>query len=123
MKAWIGAVALGGRLGSGAAMADGNELLEYCQNVVNHMDDRSSSIKNPMGIGQCFGMLEGVRDTLMVVNEALPAQAKFCFPKEGIDNGQAARIITKYLREHPADLHQPASFLTISAYKAAYPCK
>jgi hypothetical protein len=122
MKAWIGAVALIGTLASGSAMADGNKFLASCQDVVRHMDNENAKNLDLMGMGQCFGMLEGVRATLMVVNEALPPKARFCFPKGGINNGQAARIVTKYLRDNPAELHEPEAFLVISAYKQAFPC-
>lgn len=122
MKAWIAAAALIGTLASGGAMADGNKFLENCQDVVKKMDDENSEILNPMGMGYCYGMLEGVRTTLMVVNEALPLKSRFCFPKVGINNGQAARIVTKYLRDNPAKLHLPEAFLVISAYQKAFPC-
>ena len=122
MKAWIGAVALAGMLASGGAVADGNSFLENCQDAIKAMDEDNTEIANAMGVGHCFGMVDGVMNTLLVVNEALPPTARICFPKDGISNKQATRIVTKYLRDNPAELHKPAAFLVISAYKQAFPC-
>jgi len=45
----------------------------------------------------------------------------FCAP-DGVISGQAARIVIKYLRDHPEELHQPDYALTIAALHAAFPC-
>lgn len=125
-KRWIAAVALVGMTNDGAfadGFTDGNELLKTCQEIVRHMDGDRTPVVNPMGLGQCFGVLEGVRDTLTLLNEDLPLESRLCFPESGVNNGQAARIITKYLRDNPAQLHLPGAFLVLSAYKQAFPCK
>lgn len=46
-----------------------------------------------------------------------------CFPESGIGEGQAIRIVLKYLYEHPADLHQDQTFLAFMALRDAYRCK
>lgn len=123
MKAWIGAVALVGALASGAVLADGNKLLEQCQQAVRAMDKVTTPSIDLLGVGRCMGMVEGVRNTMVIFKSALPDNLKVCFPKQGIDNGQAARILEKFLHDNPAMLDQNETFLTIVAFKQAYPCE
>jgi hypothetical protein len=124
MKAWLGFVAAVGMLGSGAALAtDGNTLLKNCQAVVRLMDNEQVSNTNSMEVGHCFGMVEGVRGTLFIYEESIPKNLRVCLPEGGINNGQAARIISKYLHDNPASLNEDATLLAILAFKTAYPCK
>jgi len=122
MKTWIGIVALFGTLASSSAMAlDGNELLSACQATIKFSEgDKKVS---GVDVGQCVGIAEGVEGTVMVLNDSLPANLKTCYPETGTTNIQKARIVVKYLQEHPDQLHLPASALTLIAYKAAFPCK
>lgn len=122
MKAWIGSVALAGTLASGSAMAlDGNDLLSACQATIKFSegDKKASGLE----VGRCTGIAEGVEGTVMVLNDSLPANLKSCHPETGTTNIQKARIVVKYLQEHPDQLHFPATALTLIAYKAAFPCK
>ncbi|KJZ44858.1 Rap1a/Tai family immunity protein [Pseudomonas fluorescens] len=123
MKASIVAVALVGMMASGTALADGNKLLEQCQQAVRAMDNIPSSSIDLLGVGRCLGIVEGVRNTMVIYKSALPDNMKVCFPKQGIDNGQATRILEKFLHDNPAMLDQNETFLTIVAFKQAYPCK
>jgi len=43
--------------------------------------------------------------------------------KEVLTPKQAARIVVKYLKEHPGDLHANGVILTVAALKEAFPCK
>lgn len=121
------AIGLAGALvGSNANAAeknDGNYLLSKCNAAIRVMDgEKFSAATDDMGIGQCFGMVEGVRNTLGYVNSYLRSDLKICWPKGGIQNGQAIRILVKYLNEHPADLNDDQTLLTMVAFKDAYPC-
>ena len=51
----------------------------------------------------------------------LKGAALFCQP-DGTTTGQAARIVVKYLRDHPEELHKHDSVLAFTALKAAFPC-
>lgn len=124
MKAWIWFVALLGLSGGGMAQAtDGNVLLKSCQAAVRMMDTEQASQSDSMDIGQCFGMVEGVRGVLFVYEKSVPQNLRVCLPNGGINNGQAARIVSKYLHNNPADLNLDATLLMILAFKSAYPCK
>jgi hypothetical protein len=117
------AIALAGMLVSGAALADGNKLLEVCQQAVRAMDKVPTPSIDLLGVGRCIGMVEGVRNTMVIFKSALPDNLKVCFPKQGINNGQATRILEKFLHDNPAMLDQDETFLTIMAFKQAYPCE
>jgi hypothetical protein len=124
MKAWAGAVALTGMLGCGAALADGNALIKECAAAVKSMDDAAA--KPAVGnwqLGHCSGIIEGVMRTMVILNNNLTADFKVCFPEGGITNGQALRIVDKYLHDNPAKLNEDATFLTMLAFYHAYPCK
>ncbi len=124
MRARMAAIiAVVGMLVSGAALADGNKLLEVCQQAVRAMDKVPTPSIDLLGVGRCIGMVEGVRNTMVIFKSALPDNLKVCFPKQGINNGQATRILEKFLHDNPAMLDQDETFLTIMAFKQAYPCE
>ena len=124
MKAWIGAIALVGMLGYGVAMAtDGNALLSDCQATIRLLDTKQALPNETIGIGQCFGMVEAVKSTLIIFEDQIPKNVRGCVPNGGINNGQAVRIVNKYLHDHPAKLNQDATMLILLAYHEAFPCE
>ncbi len=98
--------------------ADGNQLLEHCTHAERAID--TEEVINAFGIGACLGLAQGVRDTMFYLNEA--SSLKVCFPENGFTNGQAVRIVTSYLKKHPAALHKDEVLLTMIAFTEAYPC-
>lgn len=125
MRSRIGAAfAIAVALTSTEAAADGNALLTQCQLVLKVVDGgRVDRTTDMVGAGQCLGMVEGVRNTLTILNTGLPGDYRVCFPDDGISNGQAARIVVKFLKEHPEILNKDSTFLSMLAFKQAYPCK
>lgn len=123
MKTGLMAVALVGGLASGVAMAeDGNQLLQQCQSAVRGLDNISKPSDQGIDIGHCFGMVNGIKSTMMYHYPVLPQAYKTCFPDGGISDAQGARVVAKYLQDNPAQLHEEATFLTIIAFMKAYPC-
>ncbi|PYY69967.1 hypothetical protein CRX42_13760 [Pseudomonas jessenii] len=123
MKAWIWFFALMGMLEGGTANADGNDLLKSCQAAVRMMDTDNLPPNDSFEVGQCFGIVEGVRGVLFIYEDKIPESLRVCLPKGGINNGQAARIVSKYLHDNPKDLNLDSTLLTILALKTAYSCK
>ncbi|MGE7816532.1 Rap1a/Tai family immunity protein [Pseudomonas sivasensis] len=121
MKARVAAVGLMGIIASGTASANGLSLLAQCHEAIKAMDGDSKV--NMLGVGSCFGMIEGVRNTMQILNSKLMPDFKTCFPTKGITNEQGIRIVVKFLEDNPAQLDQLDTTLTIMAYRAAYPCK
>jgi hypothetical protein len=130
---------------------DGNGLLDACSALVDS-DDNPSSISSLSGerfterMGQfnwCAGYLAATQDVLVQsyanlifmgmagVSLAGPDKEKQsvfdairgpCVP----DNAtllQLARVLVKWLREHPERLHEPKSTLTMAAFKDSFPCQ
>jgi len=128
MKAQIVVAALVWMLASGCALAevtDGNQLLENCRLLIKiiDQDNISPTAADYVKGGRCVGMVEGVRNTMGYLNNLVPKDYKVCFPKSGIQNNQAVRIVEKYLRDHPEQLNDDQTLLTMLAFKVAYPCK
>ena len=112
-------------LHSNAAVAsDGNRLLQYCGDVERFVDGGNST-SNPLGIGFCFGLMEGITYSNALYKIRAPGKEFLCLPKGGVTNGQAARVglvVLRYLRDHPEQLHEKASFLAVLALVDAFPC-
>jgi len=124
MKTGLMAVALAGMLGSGAVMAnDGNALLNDCQQAIRALDNVRRASDSDMDSGMCFGMMEGVRAMMMYLKDSMSDDYKACFPKGGISNAQAVRIVVKHLSDNPAILHLDGPQLTVIALHEAFPCK
>lgn len=131
-------------------LKDGNGLLEYCSHVVNLMDspsfeawaDDTMFAGNMMKYGWCGGYLRATHDLIIdwQVNQALLILAglRLSGPEKlqkalierfnvwipaGVDIGQMARVLVKWLRDHPERLHERPSVLTIDALKDAFPCR
>jgi len=114
----------------GAIADDGNKLLAGCTSVVRYMDGGSKDLPSDadsIDFSFCLGMMEGVTHTIL--NAKLLSDRdggknylQTCLPENGISNGQAARIVVRYLRQNPEKLHLPRSMLALFAFKNAYPC-
>ncbi|OHY79310.1 hypothetical protein BCA33_16755 [Marinobacter sp. AC-23] len=106
----------------GAAFASGNKLLDHCNAAIDFMDNEPA---NPDfgALGYCFGMMQGVTNTNAMYEVQLGKDALFCAPEAGLNNGQAARIVVKYLKDNPKELHRHGTILAISAFMQAYPCE
>ena len=101
----------------------GHELLTRCNTAVDIAEGRiTPTPTNAQDVGYCFGMMQGLRNLNQEYETLLEGKALFCLPR-GINNGQAARVVVKYLKDHPEELHQPAVVLAITAFKDAYPCQ
>ena len=131
---------------------DGNGLLDFCNALVEAADSPSSlsalsGDRFAERLGQvdwCAGYLGGVQDVLIEVHANLtlmpptkvtlegPDKARAywldnlnvaCVPDDKIPILQLARVVAKWLREHPERLHEPRGTLTIAALRDAFPCQ
>lgn len=103
---------------------DGNQLLSACKPLLNYINNDATSIVGSEGqAGECLGLTEGVRKTMMQLNSNLPPKMRTCFPSGGINNGQAIRIVVKFLENNPEKLNLDRTLLTMLAYDHAYHCK
>ena len=112
---------------SSSALADGNKLLKKCkaeEYILN--EGQYNEIEDVLTSDFCLGIVQGVKNTMQALCSAeagIGHKYRVCFPEGGITNGQAVRIVVKYLEEHPEDLHEHEVVLLMRAYYDAYPCE
>lgn len=115
----IGMACVGLALGSPAAEAakfiTGFELLLDCEREVG------AAYVGPM---PCLNYIAGVIDGYHMRgnDEAGPGRPAFCLP-DGVTLGQLQLVVTKWLREHPGDLHSFAGIAVHFAVSQAFPCR
>jgi hypothetical protein len=107
-----------------ADLRNGNKLLADCGAALAIVDGGEQSLDTSrlIGAGLCLGFMQGIglmNDFYQI--SALKGAALFCRPN-GVNNGQTARIVVKYLRDHPEELHKDELSLTLTALRAAFPC-
>jgi hypothetical protein len=103
--------------------ADGNDLLRECSKVETAKDDVTLDFEDGLALGQCLGMMQGITNLNTIYELALQKNALFCNPEQGITNGEAAKIVVKYLNNNPQKFHEPKIELAIQAFREAFPCK
>ena len=91
----------------------GNKLLEYCENGADQ--SRSAHFQED---AYCIGFITGVVDGLRYFD----FQNRFCL-SEGVTQGQAQKVVIKYLKDNPQRLHEGYVPIIYSAIKEAFPCK
>jgi len=123
---------------------DGNGLLDYCNHVVNLLDSTASQKgeEDAMKMRWCAGYIQATEERIenwrMSANIQIMAAQKSgkatptpmwadedfvrtCIP-EGAPYGQMARVVVKWLREHPQRLHELKSSLIMEALRDGFPC-
>jgi len=91
---------------------DGNDLRDQCGAAI--------AKDAGFGAGACLGFIEGFRQ-LAVMTQPVTNLKLLCLP-DGVPNGQLAKVIVKYLDQHPEKLHLPAAQLMYDATDDAFPC-
>lgn len=97
--------------------ANGAQLLSQCNSVIRVLD--GDRLEDPIGAGYCMGLMQGIIETTRFYQDRDKSLA--CLP-EGLEKGQAARVVTKFLNEHPERLHETSALLAIVALATAFPC-
>lgn len=96
----------------------GNNLLEQCSLV--ERADNTLNDTDYMNMMFCLGTVYGVRSMTSALQTM--ARGESCIPLTA-SNGQVARIVVKYLRAHPSELHQDSALLVLKALNEAFPCE
>jgi hypothetical protein len=71
----------------------------------------------------CLGYLVGFMDGIEVQSSIRQSPKIYCSPEDGISTEQVRRIVIKFMKEHPKELHGSARTLVLLALKDAFPCK
>ena len=103
----IGVVLIVMSQGVFANWKSGNELLANCGSEIPYMR------------GVCLGYILGVDDRGWGKTHG---GLSYCTPK-GLTANQLQKIVSKYLNDHPEELHYTADVLVGKALLKAFPCK
>lgn len=100
-----------------AAGLDGHELLKNC-----------STFAAPIPLttyeqGYCLGFVSGAGDLLILLNDTVWQQKRFCLPQQGIDYKIMAEALLGFLNKHVDKRDQQGITLLSEALADAYPCK
>lgn len=112
------------------SMKDGNALLAYCQVLLDIADrkrpaplDQVQAMDDTYRLSLCSGFMQGMTNTNLYYQAYLKnTNPFFCLPEPGISNLQAARVVVKYLQDHPEKLHEEPVILAVAALRNAFPC-
>jgi len=102
--------------GTTQSLYTGNDLLDLCE---AYLDD------DPINISRgrtCFAYAGGIVDAHDNFVGWGDLKKEWCKP-ENMAVKQSVRIVTKYLQEHPQDLHKSAASLVTNAFIKAFPCE
>jgi hypothetical protein len=109
-------------LGESATGPDGTELLRSCSATIKQADGSELSPSEIIQSAYCIGYVSGVLDGLTLLNWK-GGETPVCLPAGGVGNEQAVRVVVKYLRENPAELHVSARVSVLVAIGEAFKCK
>ena len=90
-------------------------LMDYCQWVEKEKTTEDQWSQHTICLAYMVGIIEGYYS-------ARPTPAAFCYPSE-VTGEQAARVVNKYLRDHPERLHRRSVQLILDALSEAFPCR
>ena len=95
------------------------QLLENCKDALANNETA--------GAGVCLGFVGGTWEAANMVNAIrrfdpncfeLPS---YCIPN-GVTLGQMVQVVVKYIKQHPENLHNKASIVSLNAMRTAWPC-
>lgn len=100
----------------------GNQLVRECHIAVRVMNGSvPKSPKLAFLSVPCVNFVSGVMDGLVMAG--VLGRGRIICPPKNSNYGQAVRVVTKWLDEHPAQLNDSQGILTAIALHNAWPCK
>lgn len=107
----------------------GNDVLDKCQTALRLYENNGGPDNEHFDGGWCFGWVSGASELTKLHNEwtsfvkEKPTLLQFCLPDSGVPLVQEVRVVVKYLKDHPEQLHEDGMGLTIAALRAGFPCR
>ncbi|HEY1137420.1 MAG TPA: Rap1a/Tai family immunity protein [Xanthomonadaceae bacterium] len=109
-----------------AGSDDGNQLLSDCKMMLRIADGEAlgkETLDNIHRASSCVGRMQGIITTSTMYEASGRLKERLiCLPPEGMNNGQAGRVVVKYLESHPDKLHKNGTMLAFFAIVEAFPC-
>lgn len=103
-----------------SASGSGIELLHICK-TTRDLEQLTQPV-DAVGVGRCLGLVEGVRQTIQVM-QIQQERNIVCFKnKKGFTNKENVRILVEYLENNTDKLDMNDSVLTMLALADKYPC-
>lgn len=96
-----------------AAPPPANEMLPGCRFFIEEALER-----RPFSQGNCAGTIHA----LMVLGDTQDESIRFCVP-DGVTVKQAVQVAVTYIDRIPHRMHEPFLWLSVEAFRAAWPCK
>lgn len=95
----------------------GNTLLSMCEKYRGN--GAAIQREDPLDAISCVEYIRGFVDATTILEGMT---SPICLPDRPIYD-QQVRVVVKYLRDHPEDLHHPRAILVFEALKTASPCE
>jgi len=96
----------------------GSQLRDYCRLVSQDISKMSREDAHHMN--NCLYFIEGVIDGYNLAD----GKPDLCIPDgSGVTFGQLALVVSKYVEDHPEQLHLGSGALVLNALYRAFPCK
>lgn len=106
------------------AIDTGAELLRACSAVVKQADGLKISEEEGVLSVYCLGYVSGFTDSVRLTSHFYkPRDPKICLPEKGASNEQLIRVVTKWLKDHPENLHGSARLEVMLALENTFTCK
>lgn len=97
-------------------------LMEKCRYV--EADFKKLNGEQLNNVAVCMSYISGVIDGYAVgVTTSSAKRAMLCDMPDEVTMKETALIVLRYLRGNPAELHLPASIVTMKALNKAFPCR
>jgi len=93
-----------------SAMYTGSDLLNWC-------DEDNEYI-----FALCSAYIQGAEEGHRLTSMLNKQDSFYCIPEKAT-HGQTAKVVSKYLKNHPEKLHETAIGLVYLALNGAFPCE
>jgi len=104
----------GGSVKANEDTDSGNSIFEGCKAFSEGGGMGRATVLNALKGAKCAGLIEGITVQAM-------ADHRVCLP-DGVTRQQEAKVVVKYMTDHPADLNLDETVLIFGAIYTAWPC-
>lgn len=94
----------------------GNDMLRRCDGPYSNETEKIAYTSF------CTGYIQGLQQMQHVVVDLRNVQPLYCEPTQSGDYSQLERVIIRWLKENPEQLHRDARVLVTKALMDAFPC-
>jgi hypothetical protein len=101
----------------------GNAFVRVCSTL----DKEHRSDEELLNTAMCIAYIDGYRDgvttaiTYAELHSKTGVPKAYCAPSE-VEDGQAAKVVIKYIQDHPEEAHQRTFIIVLKSFANAFPC-